>query len=94
MIVMSTQNFSKCWSTENRRRFIKLKENLDFDEFLAEVGVAQVGIFSNQAEFGAIHQLCSKSLFFPTLFRRFLHMPTYICIDIYSKTLGVAIIEV
>ena len=45
---------------------MKIKYKLDFDEFLAEVGVAQMGIFSNQAEFCAIYQLCSTSSFFPT----------------------------
>ena len=44
---------------------MKVKDNLDFDEFLAEVGAAQMGIFSNQAEFDAIYQLCSMSSFFP-----------------------------
>ena len=32
-------------STQNRRRFIKVKDNLDFDEFLAEVGVTLMEIF-------------------------------------------------
>ena len=45
---------------------MKVKDDLDFDEFLAEMGVSQMGIFSNQAEFVAIYQLCSSSLFFPT----------------------------
>ena len=45
---------------------MKVKDNLDFDEFLAETMVAQMGIFSNQAEFDAIYQLCSKSSFIPT----------------------------
>ena len=44
---------------------MKVKDNLDFDEFLAEVGVAQMGIFLNQAEFDAIYQLYSASSFFP-----------------------------
>ena len=43
-----------------------IEDNLDFDEFLAEIGVAQMEIFSNQAEFEAIYQLCSTSSFFPT----------------------------
>ena len=38
---------------------MKVKNNLDFDEFLAEVGVGQMGIFSNWAAFDAIYQLCS-----------------------------------
>ena len=45
---------------------MKVKDNLDFDAFLTETMVAQMGIFSNQAEFDAIYQLCSKSSFFPT----------------------------
>ena len=40
---------------------MKVKGNLDFDEFLAEVGVAQMRIFLNQAEFDAIYQLCYTS---------------------------------
>ena len=43
-----------------------VKDNLDFDEFNAEVGVAQMGIFSNQTDFDTIYQLCSTSSFFPT----------------------------
>ena len=35
MNIISTQNFSKFVSTENRRRFMKVEHNLDFDEFLA-----------------------------------------------------------
>ena len=77
--------------------YMKVKDNLDFDEFLAEVGVAEMGIFSNQAEFDTIYQLCSTSSFFqqlfiwaPVLIRRFLH--TDICLDIYPETLGVATI--
>ena len=59
MNIISTQNFSKFVSTENWPRFMKVKNNLDFDEFLAEVGVGQMGIFSNWAAFDAIYQLCS-----------------------------------
>ena len=40
---------------------MKVKDNLDFDEFHAEVGVAQIGIFSNQAKYDAIYQLCFTS---------------------------------
>ena len=57
--------FLKFGSTENRRQYMKVKDNLDFDDFLAEVGVAQMGFFSNQAEFDAIYQFCSMSSFFP-----------------------------
>ena len=36
---------------------MKVKDNLDVNEFLTEVGVVQLGIFSNQTEFDAIYQL-------------------------------------
>ena len=36
---------------------MKEKNNLDVNEFLTEVGVVQLGIFSNQKEFDAISQL-------------------------------------
>ena len=58
---INTIFFSKFASTENRHRYMKVKGNLDFDEFLAEVGVAQMRIFLNQAEFDAIYQLCYTS---------------------------------
>ena len=45
MNIISTQHFSKCGSTENRHWLLKVKDNLDFDEFLAEVGVAQMDFF-------------------------------------------------
>ena len=45
---------------------MEVKDNLNFDEFLVEVRVAQTGIFLNQAKFDAIYQLCSTSSFFPT----------------------------
>ena len=45
---------------------MKVDDNLDLDEFLAEVGVALMGIFFNQADCDAIHQLCSTSSLFPT----------------------------
>ena len=63
------------------------------------MGVAQMGMFSNQAEFDAIYQLCLRVhsfqqlfIWVSTLFRRSLH--TYICLDMYPKILGVATIEV
>ena len=80
---------------------MKVKDYLDFDEFRAEMGLSQMGIFSNQAECDAVSQLCSISSVYPTtlrcspivaLFRRLLH--TYICFDIYPETVGVATIEV
>ena len=55
--------FIKIRAVENRLRVMRLK---DFDEFLTEVGVAQMGIFFNQMEGDAIYQLYSTSLFFPT----------------------------
>ena len=45
MNMMSTQNFSKFGTNENRRRFTRVKDNLDFDEFIAEMGVAPIGDF-------------------------------------------------
>ena len=45
---------------------MKVKDNLDFNEYLPELGVAQMGIFSIEAEFDAIYQLCSTSSFFTT----------------------------
>ena len=45
---------------------MKVKDNLDFDEFLAEVGVVHIGIFSNETEFDAIYQLCFTGSFFTT----------------------------
>ena len=35
--------------------FFKVKDNMDFDEFLTEIGVAQMDIFSNPAELDAIY---------------------------------------
>ena len=60
MNIISKQNFSKSGPAENWRRFMKVKDNLDF----AEVGVAQIGIFSKQTEFDTIDQSCSISPFF------------------------------
>ena len=57
--------FHKIRVHETRRRFTKVKDNLDFDEFLAEVGVAQMRILFNQVEFDAIYQFYSTSPFFP-----------------------------
>ena len=41
-----------------------MNDNLDFDEFHAEVGVAQMGLFSTQPKYDAIYQLCFTSSFF------------------------------
>ena len=75
---------------------MKVKDDLDFDQFLAEVGVAQMGIFSKKAEFDTIYQLRSRfhsfQQLFNTLFRSFLHSDIYL--DTYPETPGVATIEV
>ena len=78
---------------------MKVKYKVDFDEFLALLGIAQMGISSNQVEFDAVYRFCSTSSFFPTtlhlnptLFKRYLH--TYNSLDIYPETLGATIIEV
>ena len=60
------QIFFKFGPAENRYRFIKIKDSPNFDEFLSEVGVAQMGIFSNQTKYYAIYQLYSTSSFFLT----------------------------
>ena len=39
MNIISTHNFSKCGPAENCRRFMKIKDYPDFDEFHAEMGV-------------------------------------------------------
>ena len=61
-----TQNVLQFGPAENRRRFMKVKDNLDLDEFLTEVGVVKIEIFSNQTELDAIYQLGFTSSFFPT----------------------------
>ena len=78
---------------------MKANNNLDFDEFLAEVGVAQRGISSNQAEFDKfinyvlrVRSFQQIFIWAKTLFRRPLHID--ICLDIYPETLGAATIEV
>ena len=58
--------FLKIWVHRKPCRYMKVKDNLVFDDFFAEVGVAQMGIFSNQAELDTIYQICSTSSFFPT----------------------------
>ena len=45
---------------------VRLFDNLDFDDFRAEVGVAQIDMFSNRTECDAIYQSHSTSSFFPT----------------------------
>ena len=46
MNIISTHNFSKAGPVENRRRFMKVKDYLDFDKFRAEMRVSKMGIFS------------------------------------------------
>ena len=57
--------FIKIWVPRKPAQVYE-SQSLDFDKFLVEVGIAQMGIFSNQAEFDVIYQLCSVSSFFPT----------------------------
>ena len=40
---------------------MKVEDDLDFDEFLAKVGVAKMRVYSNQTECGVIYQLRSMS---------------------------------
>ena len=48
-----------------RHRFMKVKDNLNYEEFLTEVGIVQMGIFLNQMEFEATYKLCFTISFFP-----------------------------
>ena len=57
--------FIKIW-VQRKPAQVYESQSLDFDKFLVKVGIAQMGIFSNQAEFDEIDQLCSVSSFFPT----------------------------
>ena len=57
MNIISTHNFSKSGPSENRRRFMKVKDYIDFDEFRAEMVVSQMIIFSNQTECDTVCQL-------------------------------------
>ena len=54
-------------SAENRRRFMKVKDYFDFDEFRAESGL--LGMFSNQTEYDAVYKLSSMSSVYPTTLR-------------------------
>ena len=93
-----TQNLSHFEPVEKRSRFMKSVDYLDFDQFFVEVWVIKIGSFSKQIEYDMIYQLSLAKSFFQqiciqtsTLFRRVLH--TYICLDIYPGTVGVAAIE-
>ena len=66
MDTIFTHNFSKSGPAEPRRRFMKVKDHLDFEEFRAEMGVSQMGIFSNQKEYDAVYELYSTSSVNPT----------------------------
>ena len=68
MKMISTHDFAKSGLAKNRRRFMKVKDYLDFDGFGDEMGVSQMGIISNQTEFDAVYQLCSASSVNPKTF--------------------------
>ena len=98
--IISTQNFSKFVSTKNRPRLIKVKDNLDFNDFFRWSGGRPNGFFSRIKRHLMqfinyvlrVHSVQQLFIWAPTLLRRFPH--TYIYLDMYSKTLGVTIIEV
>ena len=48
--MISTQNLSNVGPSENRNWFVKVVRNLKFDSFITEMGVVQLGPFSNQTE--------------------------------------------
>ena len=65
----------------------------------AELEVVQIGICSNQTECDIVYQLPLTRSFLPTTLysnpntiKRFLH--TYICLDIYSGTVGAAGLDI
>ena len=91
-------DFSKSGLAKNRR-FMKVKEYLDFDEFCAEKRVFQMGIFYNQIDLMqfinyVLRVQSTQKLFIvaPALFRKLLH--TYNWLDIYPETVGIATIGV
>ena len=55
--MISTRNLSHFESVENRSRFTKPEDYLDFDTFLVKEGVIQVGVFFKQMEYDMIYQL-------------------------------------
>ena len=65
MIIISAHNYSKCGPAKNRRRFMKVKDYFDFDEFRTEMEVSQMGIFSNQTECDAVYLFCFTSSVYP-----------------------------
>ena len=47
---------------------MKAYNSLDYDEFIAEVRVAQIGSFSNQTEYDVMYQSYLTFSFFPAAF--------------------------
>ena len=99
MNIISTPNSSKPGSAEIRRKFMKVKDYLDFDEFRTEMGLSQtaISLIRRNVMQSINHVLWVQStqqlfILAPALFRRLLH--TYICFDIYPETVGVATIDV
>ena len=66
--MISTQNLSHFELIEKRSRFMKSVGYLDFDEFFVEVGVIQIGYFSNEMECDMIYHLSLTISFLPTNF--------------------------
>ena len=95
--MISTQNILHIEPVEKRSRFMKSVGYVDFDEVGVEVGVIQIGSFSKQN--GMWHDLSiifnemvlSNKFSFEPQHSRF--FDTYICLDIYPGTVGVAAIE-
>ena len=78
---------------------MKVKDYINFDEFRAVMGVSQMGFFKikrNAMQFVnyvlRVQFTQQVLIVAPAIFRRLLH--TYICLDIYPETVGVATIEV
>ena len=99
MNIISTEKIVKIRAHRKLAQFMKVKDNLDFDEFLVEVGVSKIGNFSNPTEFEQVinyvlqvHSYQQLFIWAPAIFRKPLH--TYICLDAYTETLRVAITEV
>ena len=65
---MQIKKLSKSVPTEIPNWFMKAEGNLNFDGFLAEVGIAQTESFSKQTKCDVIYQICLTSSFFATTF--------------------------
>ena len=63
--MISTQNLSHFEPVEKHSRFMKSVGYLDFDECFVEVGVIQIGSFSQQMECDLIYQLSLTRSFYP-----------------------------